>query len=80
MSDKTDLLAYLFKHLKELKKKRDEFDPHFALKQPNWAELLNTYSNLTVDIKNTERKIHFATYNKGYLGGEEKIISIPKSL
>lgn len=71
MSEKTDLLAYLYKELKELKKKRDGFDLHFALKQDNWQELINQYSNLTVDINITEKKIYYATYDKGYLGKSE---------
>lgn len=78
MSEKTDLLAYLIKHLKELKKRRDEFDLHLALKQANWQELLSEYSNLTININNTEKKIFYATYNKGYLGMPENISVIIK--
>lgn len=78
MSEKTDLLEYLIKHLKELKKKRDEFNIHLVLKEPNWEELISNYANLTVDIKNTEKKIFYATYNKGYLGNIENTITIPK--
>jgi len=80
MSEKTDLLEYLIKHQRELKKKRDEFNIYLALKQPNWEQLLNEYSNLTVNIKITEKKIFYATYNKGYLGNPDTIVIIPKTI
>lgn len=80
MSEKTDLLEYLIKHLKELKKKRDGYDIHLVLKEPNWEQLINEYSNITVDIKNTERKIFYATYNKGYLGNIDSTIKIPTTI
>ena len=79
MSEKTDLLEYLIKHLKELKKKRDEFNIYLALKERNWEQLLNQHANITVDIKNTEKKIFYATYNKGYLGNPDNVLVIPKT-
>jgi hypothetical protein len=80
MSEKTNLLEYLIKHQKELKKKRDEFNIHLVLKEPNWEKLLSEYASITVDIKNTERKIFYATYNKGYLGNPDKTLTIPKNI